>query len=188
MRQLLAASLGLALVSATARPVSAQECATDADCTEGTCVDAICRVAVGERVEVPPELGDRYVLETRSYWPLLVAGGSLFAAAWIGTIAAVGATAEDDDRGAAIGQAFVPAAGPVILHSSGKVPEDVSGLVIITGALQGLGLLTAFVGLTTESKVLTPTGAAAASLVITPLVGRGAAGERVTGLGVGGRF
>jgi hypothetical protein len=188
MRQrLIAAALGSALIG-WSPSASAQECATDADCTEGSCVDAVCRVEVGERVEVPPELGDRYVLETRRYWPLLIAGGALFGAAWIGTIAAVGATAEDADRGSAIGQAFVPAAGPVLLHASGKAPEDVKGLLIGMGALQGLGLLTAFVGLTVESKVLMPAGEMGASLVVTPLVGGGPLGGGVTGVGVGGRF
>jgi hypothetical protein len=170
---------------ATAPPAVAQECSADADCTlqDAICVDAVCQVQVGERVEVPPELGDEYVLETRRYWPLLIAGGALFGAAWIGTIAAVGATAEEN-KGSAIGQAFVPVAGPVILHSSQSAPADVGDLLIAASALQGLGLLTAFVGLTVETKLLVPAGQRTTGTVtVTPLVG-----GRVTGLGVGGTF
>ena len=167
----------------------AQQCASDADCDQGgsgdevLCVDAVCQMQVGERVEVPPELGDRYVLETRRYWPILIAGGALFGAAWIGTIAAVGATAEED-KGSAIGQAFVPVAGPIILHSTQSAPDGVADVLIAMSALQGLGLLTAFVGLTVESKLLVPASdGTAATLTVTPLVG-----GRVTGLGVGGTF
>ena len=177
-----------ACVSAAPTAV-AQQCSSDADCTQGPsgdevlCVDAVCQMQVGERVEVPPELGDQYVLETRQYWPLLIAGGALFGAAWIGTIAAVGATAEED-KGSAIGQAFVPVAGPFILHSTQSAPDDVAGLLIGMSALQGLGLLTAFVGLTVESKLLVPAAdATAATVTVTPLVG-----GRMTGVGVGGTF
>jgi len=180
-----------ASLTAGARPAAAEECTSDADCAEGALCgeNAQCQVQVTERVEVPPELGDRYVLETRRYWPLFIAGSALFGAAWIGTIAAVGVTAKDH-KASAIGQAFVPAAGPVILHATGSAPEDVSDIIIGIGALQGLGLLTAFVGLTVESRMLVPAGEAASeageatgSITITPLVGGG-----VTGLGVGGTF
>lgn len=176
--------------AATAAPSAfGQECASDADCTQGPtgdevlCVDAVCQMQVGERVEVPPELGDRYVLETRRYWPLLIAGGAVFGAAWIGTIAAVGATAEED-KGSAIGQAFVPVAGPVILHSTQSAPPDVADVLIALSAVQGLGLLTAFVGLTVESELLVPAGeATAATVTVTPMVG-----GSITGVGVGGTF
>lgn len=188
MRSVLALCAFTASVAA-APSASAQECASDAECTQGPtgdevlCVDAVCQMQVGERVEVPPELGDQYVLETRRYWPLLIAGGAVFGAAWIGTIAAVGATAEEN-RGSAIGQAFVPVAGPVILHSTQSAPDDVADIVIAMGALQGLGLLTAFVGLTVESTLLVPAGeATTATVTVTPLVG-----GRMTGVGVGGTF
>jgi hypothetical protein len=167
-------------------PASAadSECAADADCEGGTCEDGSCQIEVRDRVEVPPELGDRYVLETRRYWPLLIGGGALFGAAWIGTIVIAGATADDGETGAAVGHAFVPVVGPMIMHSNGTAPEGTGGLLIVTGALQGLGLLTAFVGLTVESSMLVPTDEASPSdtgLVVSPYGGPGKAGLVVTG-------
>ena len=95
----------------------------------------------------------------------------------------MGATAEED-KGSAIGQAFVPVAGPIILHSTQSAPDGVADVLIAMSALQGLGLLTAFVGLTVESKLLVPASdGTAATLTVTPLVD-----GRVTGLGVGGTF
>lgn len=164
---------------------AAEDCAGDGDCGEGqTCSEGVCQKRFGqeemtERLEVSPELADRYVLETRSYPILFYVGAPLFGAAWIGTAVAAALTAKEGKTAAAAGAGAVPLAGPVLLHEKDQLEPTGEALVIVLGALQGVGLIASFVGLTMESEVLTPIGEV--GLVVTPMAGRGTGGVMVGG-------
>ena len=111
-----------------------------------------------------------------------VTGACVFGAAWIGTMVAAGATAEDGHKRGAVGHAAVPVVGPVLMSSEGTAPADIEGVLIGLMALQGAGLVTAFVGLTADSLVLEPRADGEAALLsVSPVVGP-------TGVGVVGRF
>jgi hypothetical protein len=146
--------LGLCLLG-LARPAAADQCHTDRDCDGISCEGGACvDLKKKDAMTATDAGGEGATLETRRPWPWIIAGGATFVAAWIGTIALVGATAEHKSE--AIGQAIVPVAGPILVDSHGNASDDVAGLLVGLMALQGAGLLTAVVSLTIESKVVVP--------------------------------
>jgi len=174
----------LALVALLApRPVLADQCHIDRDCGEGkTCMSGACIDPSKRQAMAAADAADDAVVSTRGYFALGVTGACVFGAAWIGTMVAAGATAEDGHKRGAVGHAAVPVVGPVLMSSEGTAPADIEGVLIGLMALQGAGLVTAFVGLTADSLVLEPRADGEAALLsVSPVVGP-------TGVGVVGRF
>lgn len=168
-----------AVILLSAPPLHADQCRVDADCDAGRCAGGACidfdkrDRQLLEDAQAGGVIDDarKYTIAERRYWPVVWAGAGVFAASWIGTIVAVGAT---EGGGQPLALAFVPIAGPILMDSADVVPEDIEGLHVGLAALQGAGVLAAIVGLTIETKVLEPVAVKGAS--IAPVIAPGFVG------------
>ncbi|MEM9691796.1 MAG: hypothetical protein AAGA56_04585 [Myxococcota bacterium] len=98
----------------------------------------------------PPET----VTSHASYRYWTIAGATTFSTGWLATIVLAGAFAPGGERGAAIGQATIPLAGPVVLSAENAVTDDFVSALPILAMSQGVGALVTTLGLTLESEVL----------------------------------
>ncbi|MEM9696398.1 MAG: hypothetical protein AAGA56_27890, partial [Myxococcota bacterium] len=98
----------------------------------------------------PPET----VTSHASYRYWTIAGATTFSTGWLATIVLAGAFAPGGERGAAIGQATIPLAGPVVLSAENAITDDFASALPILALSQGVGALVTTLGLTLESEVL----------------------------------
>jgi hypothetical protein len=97
-----------------------------------------------------------------------ITGLAVFGASWIATIAIAGGVVAEEDRNQAIGHAFVPAGGPVLMTSAGYDMRGVEVALPALCAAQTAGLVAVFLGLTTFRVTPADSDGAAAHLVPTP--------------------
>lgn len=120
-----------------------QEASDDAASAEASSV---------QQTDAPPATPTSGV-ETQDYVPFGIAGLVTFGASWIGTIV-IAATTESGQKKRATGHAAVPVGGPFIMLAERSHVDDVEGVLIGLGALQGVGLGATLLGFTLESRVV----------------------------------
>ena len=170
--QRLAACLVVTTISASSMAAE-PACRADADCPEGrTCNEGVCEAPRREgrlRRHVAPHERPQNVESFPEVW---ITGLAVFAASWAATII-VAAAVVDEDKNQAIGHAFVPAAGPVIMggadYDLGKAEIAMPPLC----AAQTVGLIATFLGLTTFR--VEPVEGDAETASITPALAPGGA-------------
>jgi hypothetical protein len=104
-----------------------------------------------------------------------ITGLAVFGASWIATIALAGTQVDQPDKEKAIGHAFLPAGGPVLLMSNDYDLGDAENAMPALCAAQTAGLIAVFLGLTTF-RVEPIEGDAETTTSLTPTVTPGGAG------------
>lgn len=155
---------------APSAPPTARSCVRDSDCDPGTACGADDRCVAPAALQATPPIPPAAPIAPSAMMPmsppsdgdgtttkgipaLYIVGPVVLGVAWITTIAVTSAVSADKDKSTAIPLSAIPVAGPWAMLGSDLDTKDYTVPLVISGVLQGSGLLCTVLGVSIRRRV-----------------------------------
>jgi hypothetical protein len=143
---------------------AASVCKRDGDCASDSYCDASDRCVSRSSLTAPiapvastpgasAAGADRVRYETKGIPALYIAGPALLGLTWSVSIMVTAAVSSDKDKAQAVGYSCIPVAGPWVMLSSDLKTDKYTGPLVLSGVLQGAGLVMTVLGVSIRRRV-----------------------------------